>query len=238
MSQADLGNIHMGWASRVLTVHLADWLDRLLNCRISDFSRWFDWAYSCDWVLFLLSVLLGLRQRIVDLVATNCLAEIVLHDKEGSELEIWRIFPHFISGSWILRSLSNPWWVYWRPFNAESTHLSLCCIKVTLVCCFQVSLRFDNACLSLIHRDHWVLLFHCELEVFLRTCCCSSCLGGKRCFYLSIRYHNLASVTSVRLLITDLPVDGVYRTTVCFRAARHSYYIIDVHIAISVYLLE
>ena len=45
-------------------------------------------------------------------------------------------------------------------------------------------------------------------------------------------------MTSVRLLIVDLSVDGVYRTAVCFRAARHPYHIIDVHIAISVYLLE
>ena len=53
MSQTDLRNIHVGRAPGMLSIHLADLLDRLLNCRISDFSRWFDRADPSHWVLLL-----------------------------------------------------------------------------------------------------------------------------------------------------------------------------------------
>ena len=55
---------------------------------------------------------------------------------------------------------------------------------------------------------------------------------------MSVRYNDLAPMSSVGLFVIDLPMDHVDRSTVCFCTTRHTNNIVDVDIPISIDLLE
>ena len=63
-------------------IELADMLDSLLDCLICNLPGRFDWAYSSSDGTLLLSRSFRVLHRIIDFIRSNCMAEVVLYDKE------------------------------------------------------------------------------------------------------------------------------------------------------------
>ena len=168
------------------------------------------------------------------------MTEVVLYDKERCKLEVWSCLTHFVSHSWVLRSLSYTCWVDWWTFDVESAidWLSSSSIEALSIL-LEIRLWFNEVTLWFVWTTcNRILLFHGKLKMLLRTCCYSSCLSSERCLNMGVRNNDLASMSSVWPFVIDLSMDHVDRSTVGFRTTRHTNHIIDVDIPISIDLLE
>ena len=168
------------------------------------------------------------------------MTEVVLYDKEGCKLEVWSCLTHFVSHSWVLRSLSYTCRVDWWTLDVESAidWLSSSSIKAASIL-LEICLWFNEVTLRFVWTAcNRILLFHSKLKVLLRTCSSSSCLGSERCLNMSVRNNDLASMSPVWLFVIDLPMNHVDWSAICFRTTWHTNNIVNVDISISIDLLE
>ena len=224
----------------MFSIELTNLLDGLLNCLICNLTGRFDWTYSSSDRTLLLSRSFWVLQRIIDFICTNRMTEVVLYDKERCKLKVWSCLSHFVSHSRVLRSLSYTCWIDWWPFDVECAvdWLSRSSIKALSIL-FEICLWFNEVTLWFVWTTcNRILLFHGKLKVLLRACCRSSSLRSKRCLNVSVRYNNLAPMSSVWLFVIDLSMNNIDWSAICFCTTRHTNNIVDVHVAISIDLLE
>ena len=168
------------------------------------------------------------------------MTEVVLYDEERCKLEIWSCLTHFVSHSWVLRSLSYTCRVDWWPFDVESAidWLSSSSIKAASIL-LEICLWFNEVTLWFVWATCYrILLFHGKLKMLLRTCCSPCCLSSERGLYMSVWNNDLAPMSPVWLFVIDLPMNHVDWSAICFCTTRHTNNIVDVDIPISIDLLE